>query len=94
MIMTDGRRASDGVLRLRNLAMIENIRGAEAPGAAGPCRRAQGRVAPHGEGHPAGGVEHSGDRIVKLARWPAGCTCPAPEFEHGLMPGADRNRAL
>jgi hypothetical protein len=72
--MTDVRRGSDGVLRLRNLAMIENIRRAEdpawrerleqqqvlarlgrmfgraegsAPGAAGPCRRAQRRVAPH-----------------------------------------------
>jgi hypothetical protein len=31
MIMTDGRRGSDGVLRLRNLAMIENIRRAEDP---------------------------------------------------------------
>jgi hypothetical protein len=31
MTMTDGRGGSGGVLRLRNLAMIENIRRAEDP---------------------------------------------------------------
>jgi hypothetical protein len=31
MIMTGGRGGSGGVLRLRNLAMIENIRRAEDP---------------------------------------------------------------
>jgi hypothetical protein len=31
MIMTDGQSGSGGVLRLRNLTMVENIRRAEGP---------------------------------------------------------------
>jgi predicted transcriptional regulator len=63
----------------------------EWTGSAEETGRSGAKVARSG---PAGGAEQTGDRIVRLAPWPLGCTCRASEFERGLLPGADHNRAL
>ena len=70
--MTDRSRGSGGVLRLRNLAMIENIRRAEDPAWRERLERQQvvarlGRMFGHVE-HPLQALQHHADALTEELR--------------------------